>query len=85
MTTTTVVDELGTALAEHEFDGAAVGVDLGTTKNCIAVACFEETIDEPGHPEDQIAALSVQSVQESQAHRWPCWEAASAYVALVSA
>ena len=59
MTATTVFDELRDALAQMEFDGTAVGIDLGTTKSCIAVARFEDgelvcecqTIDEPGQPE----------------------------------
>lgn len=41
MTATTVFDELRDALAQMEFDGTAVGIDLGTTKSCIAVARFK--------------------------------------------
>ena len=56
MTATMVFDELRDALAQMEFDGIAVSIDLGTTKSCIAVAGFEDgelgcecqTIDEPG-------------------------------------
>ena len=71
MTATTVFDELRDALAQMEFDGTAVGIDLGTTKSCIAVARFEDgelvcecqTIDEPGQPEGQIAVPSVVAVK----------------------
>ena len=38
MTATTLFDELREALAQQEFDGAAVGIVLGTTKSCLAVA-----------------------------------------------
>jgi len=55
MAATTVFDDLRDALAAQAFDGAAVGIDLGTTKSCIAVARYElgelvcecQTIDEP--------------------------------------
>ena len=75
MTATTVFDELRGLLAQMEFDGAAVGIDLGTTKSCIAVARFEDgelvcecrTIDEPGQPEGQIAVPSVVAVQDGEA------------------
>ncbi len=75
MAATTVFDDLRDALAEQKFDGAAVGIDLGTTKSCIAVARFEDgelvcecqTIDEPGQPEGQIAVPSVVAVKEGQA------------------
>ncbi|MBK8067098.1 MAG: Hsp70 family protein [Rhodanobacteraceae bacterium] len=58
-----------------EFDGTAVGIDLGTTKSCIAVARFEDgelvcecqTIDEPGQPEGQIAVPSVVAVKDGEA------------------
>jgi len=42
MAATTVFDDLRDALAKQELDGAAVGIDLGTTKSCIAVARFED-------------------------------------------
>ena len=75
MTATTVFDELREALAKQEVDGAAVGIDLGTTKSCIAVARFEDgeivcecqTIDEPGQPEGQIAVPSVVAVKDGAA------------------
>lgn len=75
MTATTVFDELREALAQQEIDGAAVGIDLGTTKSCIAVARFEngeivcecQTIDEPGQPEGQIAVPSVVAVRDGAA------------------
>ena len=75
MTATTVFNELRDALAQMEFDGAAVGIDLGTTKSCIAVARFAEgellcecqTIDEPGQPEGQIALPSVVAVKDGEA------------------
>ncbi|MBL0028266.1 MAG: Hsp70 family protein [Rhodanobacteraceae bacterium] len=75
MTTTTVFDELRDALAELEFEGAAVGIDLGTTKSCVAVARFEdgeivcecEAVDEPGPPEGQIAVPSVVAVKDGVA------------------
>lgn len=75
MAANTVFDELRTALAEEEFDGLAVGIDLGTTKSCIAVARFEngeivcdcQTIDEPGQPEGQIAVPSVVAVTDGEA------------------
>lgn len=75
MTATTVFDELRDALAELEFEGAAVGIDLGTTKSCIAVARFEDgeivcecaAIDEPGQPEGQIAMPSVVAVKDGAA------------------
>ncbi len=38
MTATTVFDELPDALSRQEFDGTTVGIDLGTTKSCIAAA-----------------------------------------------
>lgn len=75
MTATTVFDELREALAQQEIDGAAVGIDLGTTKSCIAVARFEDgeivcecqTVDEPGQPEGQIAVPSVAAVKDGAA------------------
>ena len=75
MTATTVFDELREALAQEEIDGAAVGIDLGTTKSCIAVARFEDgeiicecqTVDEPGQPEGQIAVPSVVAVKDGAA------------------
>ena len=75
MTATTVFDELREALAQQEIDGAAVGIDLGTTKSCIAVARFEDgeiicecqTVDEPGQPEGQIAVPSVVAVKDGAA------------------
>ena len=75
MTANTVFDELREALAQQEVDGAAVGIDLGTTKSCIAVARFEDgeivcecqTIDEPGQPEGQIAVPSVVAVKDGAA------------------
>ncbi|MGE4070190.1 MAG: Hsp70 family protein [Lysobacterales bacterium] len=75
MTATTVFDELRDVLVQMEFDGAAVGIDLGTTKSCIAVARFEagellcecQTIDEPGQPEGQIAVPSVVAVKDGEA------------------
>ncbi|MBK9496125.1 MAG: hypothetical protein IPO08_16755 [Xanthomonadales bacterium] len=42
MVATTVFDDLREALAVQAFDGAAVGIDLGTTKSCIAVARYED-------------------------------------------
>ncbi len=38
MTATIGFDELREALTQQEIDGAAVGIDLGTTKSCIALA-----------------------------------------------
>ena len=75
MVATTVFDDLREALAVQAFDGAAVGIDLGTTKSCIAVARYEDgelvcecqTIDEPGQPEGQIAVPSVVAMKEGQA------------------
>ena len=75
MAATTVFDELRDALAEQEFDGTAVGIDLGTTKSCIAVARFEDgeltcechTVDESGQPEGQIAVPSVVAVKDGEA------------------
>ncbi|MBP7623353.1 MAG: Hsp70 family protein [Xanthomonadales bacterium] len=75
MTATTVFDDLRDALAQEEFDGMAVGIDLGTTKSCIAVARFDagdivcecQTIDEPGQPEGQIAVPSVVAVKDGEA------------------
>lgn len=75
MTATTVFDELREALAQQEIDGVAVGIDLGTTKSCIAVARFEDgeilcecqTVDEPGQPEGQIAVPSVVAVKDGAA------------------
>jgi molecular chaperone DnaK (HSP70) len=74
MAATTVFDDLRDALAKQEFDGTAVGIDLGTTKSCIAVARFEDgelvcecqTIDEPGQPEGQIAVPSVVAIKDGQ-------------------
>lgn len=74
MTTKTVFDELRAALADKEFDGTAVGIDLGTTKSCIAVARFEDgelvceclSIDEPGQPDGQIAVPSVVAVKNGE-------------------
>jgi hypothetical protein len=56
-------EDLRDAQAEQEFDGAAIGIDLGTTKSCIAaegfddgeVVCERLTVDEPDQPEGQIA------------------------------
>lgn len=75
MGTSTVFDELRTSLANQQLDGFTVGIDLGTTKSCIAVARFEEgevcceciTIDEPGQPEGQIAVPSVVAVRNGEA------------------
>lgn len=75
MTPITVFDELRDALAGLEFEGAAFGIDLGTTKSCIAVACFEDgeilcecrAIDEPGQPEGQISLPSVVAVKNGVA------------------
>lgn len=75
MTASTVFDELRDTLLKLEFEGAAVGIDLGTTKSCIAVARFEEgeilcecePVDEPGQPEGQIAVPSVVAVKDGVA------------------
>lgn len=75
MTATTVFDELRETLARQTFDGWAVGIDLGTTKSCIAVAYYADddlicecrTIDEPGQPQGQIAVPSVVAVKDGQA------------------
>ncbi len=75
MTAPTVFDELREALALGQFDDAAVGIDLGTTKSCIAVARFEDgeiecaclTIDEPGQPQGQIAVPSVVAARDGAA------------------
>jgi molecular chaperone DnaK len=73
--TATVFDDLRDTLAKQEFDGMAVGIDLGTTKSCIAVARFAEgeilcdcvPIDEPGQPEGQVAVPSVVAVKNGEA------------------
>lgn len=75
MTATTVFDELREALAQQEIDGVAVGIDLVTTKSCIAVARFEDgeivcecqNVDEPGQSEGQIAEPSVLAVKDGAA------------------
>ena len=71
----TVFDELRTALLGLEFEGSAIGIDLGTTKSCIALARFVEgeilceclTVDEPGQPEGRIAVPSVVAVKDGAA------------------
>ncbi|MBK8285023.1 MAG: Hsp70 family protein [Ahniella sp.] len=75
MPVTTVFDDLRRTLSEKAFDGSAIGIDLGTTKSCIATARFEHgllhceclTIDEPGQPEGQIAVPSVVAVKDGAA------------------
>jgi molecular chaperone DnaK (HSP70) len=75
MTPRTVFDDLREALARHPVDGHAIGIDLGTTKSCIAVARFADgridceclAIDEPGQPEGQIAVPSVVAVKDGEA------------------
>jgi molecular chaperone DnaK len=75
MTATTVFDDLRDALAHRQFAGSTVGIDLGTTKSCVAVARFAEgeilcdtvAIDEPGQPKGQIAVPSVVAVRDGAA------------------
>ncbi len=62
MAATTVFDDLRDALAEQEFDGAAVGIDLGTTKSCIAVARFEEDQRMRGALKDAKPKASAQRI-----------------------
>jgi hypothetical protein len=37
MGATTVFDDLRDVLAQQAYEGSAIGIDLGTTKSCIAV------------------------------------------------
>lgn len=75
MGTSTVFDDLRKTLVEREFEGVAIGIDLGTTKSCIAMARLDEgevhcgciEVDEPGQPEGQIAVPSVVAVKNGQA------------------
>ena len=70
MGATTVFDDLRDVLAQQAYEGSAIGIDLGTTKSCIALARFEDgqvncacqAVDEPGQPSGQIAVPSVVAV-----------------------
>lgn len=72
MAATTVFDELRDAVANRRIDKVAVGIDLGTTKSCVAAAHLQDgkircrcwTIDEPGQPEGQIALPSVVAIKD---------------------
>ncbi len=75
MGATTVFDDLRDVLAQQAYEGSAIGIDLGTTKSCIALAHFEDgqvncacqAVDEPGQPSGQIAVPSVVAVVDDKA------------------
>ena len=72
MSTARLFTGLREALAARAFDAPAIGIDLGTTKSCIAVARLEEgeivceclPVPEIGQPEGEIAMPSVVAVRE---------------------
>ncbi len=93
MTATTVFDDLRDALAELEFDGAAVGIDLGTTKSCIAVARFEDgesRVRVPDHRRAWAARGPDRCAlggggEGRRGHRRSCRQATGAHAALLPA
>lgn len=69
-------DRLAAELEQQGSDAAAIGIDLGTTKSCLATArlasgrieCDCHRMDEPGVPPGSIALPSVVAVDDSD-----CW------------
>jgi hypothetical protein len=67
----TLFDVLRSALAEAGEGRQALGIDLGTTKSCLAVARFEDgeltcecvPFSEPGQPEGEISVPSLVAVR----------------------
>lgn len=72
MSTTGLFDGLRQALIADEIDVSAVGIDLGTTKSCLAVAWLDDQeiacecvpVREVGVPEGEIATPSVVAIRE---------------------
>jgi len=70
----TLFDQLRDALIEADDDRLALGIDLGTTKSCIAAARFASgeltcecvEITEPGQPKGMIALPSVVAVRDGE-------------------
>jgi molecular chaperone DnaK (HSP70) len=70
----TAIRALQMALAAADYDDYAVGIDLGTTKSCLATAgndgdeiyCEASPIHEEGQPEGEIAMPSVVALTEDR-------------------